>query len=95
MQYLNEDQVDFIFECKCDGTDLGILGFIPKGMNLDGYGVRIHTPYRIKLKGEIKARKVFASCCSNVAMYYIIRGKEKIVIRDTFFETKIKNFKNS
>lgn len=79
---MNEYKVDYAIVSQCSkGHKVEGLntpcGFIPKGMGKNGYGSRIHTEYKVKLKGENIWRKVFAQCFTNAASFYIIKSGKK------------------
>lgn len=48
---------------------------ITKGMNKFGYGSKISTEYKVKV--ENKWRRVYCTCFSNNASYWVIVNKQK------------------
>lgn len=47
------------------------------GQSATGYGAKITTPYMVRLRGETKWRRVYATCYSNCASHWIvIKGKQ-------------------
>lgn len=54
---------------------------IQKGQGLDGYGAKIATPRKIRLMGDWRWRRVYATCYSNVASHWVQIGQERLYLR--------------
>lgn len=59
----------------------GILQLAP-GQGADGYGDKISTDYVLRLDGDSRTYRVYAVCHSNVASFYVLKGGEKLFVRD-------------
>lgn len=62
----------------------GILQLLP-GQGEDGYGDKISTDRMVRV--ESRWHRVYAICWSNAASHYIIKGGQKLYIRDCDFPT--------
>jgi hypothetical protein len=57
----------------------GMLQLAP-GQGLHGYGNKISSDYMAHVNG--RAYRVYCTCYSNVASYYIVSKGEKLFVRD-------------
>ena len=48
----------------------------PRGQGSDGYGRKIATHHMLRLDNRGPWRRVYATCCSNVASHWITVGDE-------------------
>ena len=49
------------------------------GQGLDGYGSKITTEYKIRYEGRM--HRIYATCHSNVASEWIVKGGKKLFLR--------------
>ena len=54
------------------------FGLLP-GQGADGYGHKITTEYKVFYKGRL--RRIYATCISNAAAYWIVCCNEKLHLR--------------
>ena len=53
-----------------------------RGQTADGYGAKITTPHMIKVAGEGRKRRVYATRMGNVASYWMVEGGRRLYLRN-------------
>lgn len=68
------------------GKRTTMWGTFYPGQSMTGYGGKISTDYAVQFEGERRWHRVYATCYSNVASHWIVRGGKQVHLHDYDFD---------
>ena len=83
--------VEYASNYEAKRVPVTMRGYCAPGQSQTGYGLKISTDYMIRFfdRSPLRWRRIYASCISNVASYWVIREGKKLFLSDCNLEELI------